>query len=108
MHCGGLADVAAELALGALTGGERATALQHLDSCAACREHVRRLTMTGEELLGLLPGFEPPPGFECRVLARTGLAAQDSAPSPGASGWIRWLRRLPGKPRPGGGSPLRT
>ncbi len=95
MGCGELADVAAELALGVLTGRERAAALAHLDRCAACREHVRRLTMTGEDLLGLLPGIEPPPGFETRVMERTGLAAQD--PGPGAGRWIGRLRRLAGK-----------
>ena len=55
MSCAELADVAAELALGVLTGRERAGALAHLDRCDACREDVRQLTVTGEELLGLLP-----------------------------------------------------
>lgn len=74
MGCARFADVAAELALGVLTGRERAEALAHLDHCEACREHVRQLTMTGEELLGLLPSSEPPPGFETRVMERLGLA----------------------------------
>ena len=75
MECDELAGVAAELALGALTGRERADALAHLDRCEACREDVRRLTMTGEELFGLLPAREPPPGFEIGVMARIGLIA---------------------------------
>jgi hypothetical protein len=74
MGCARFADVAAELALGVLTGRERAEALAHLDHCDECREHVRQLTMTGEELLGLLPSSEPPPGFESRVMERLGLA----------------------------------
>src|SRR5215831_9692959 len=74
MGCARFADVAAELALGVLTGRERAEALAHLDFCDECREHVRQLTMTGEELLGLLPSREPPPGFETRVMERLGLA----------------------------------
>jgi hypothetical protein len=74
MGCGEFADVAAELALGVLTGRERAQALMHLDQCDACRESVRKLTMTGEELLGLLPAIEPPPGFETRVMEGIGLA----------------------------------
>jgi anti-sigma-K factor RskA len=74
MSCAEFADVAAELALGVLTGRERADALIHLDHCDACREHVSQLTMTGEELLGLLPSREPPPGFETRVMARLGMA----------------------------------
>jgi hypothetical protein len=81
MGCAGFADVAAELALGALTGRERAEALEHLDRCAACQEHVRQLTMTGQELLWLLPPEEPPPGFETRVLERLGIAAPKPAPS---------------------------
>jgi hypothetical protein len=72
--CAGLAEVAGELALGALTGRERAEALAHLDRCVACQENVRRLMTTGEELLRLLPSWEPPAGFETRVLERLGLA----------------------------------
>ncbi len=72
--CEDFAEVAAELALGVLTGRERAAALEHLDRCDACRENVRQLSMTGEELLGLLPAIEPPPGFETRVLGRLGIA----------------------------------
>ncbi len=51
--CAEFADVAAELALGVLTGRERAQALAHLDRCDACRQTVRELTVTGEELVGL-------------------------------------------------------
>jgi hypothetical protein len=79
MECDELAGVAAELALGALTGRERADALAHLDRCEACWENVRRLTMTGEELFGLLPTCEPPPGFEIGVMARIGLFAASPA-----------------------------
>jgi hypothetical protein len=75
MSCDEFAEVAAELALGVLTGRERAAALAHLDGCESCREQVRELTMAGEELLALLPSHEPPAGFESRVLDRIGLAA---------------------------------
>jgi len=80
MGCAEFADSAAELALGVLTGRERAEALAHLDHCEACREHVRQLTITGEQMLGLLPAAEPPAGFETRVLDRLGLSAP--APQP--------------------------
>jgi anti-sigma factor RsiW len=73
--CAGLTAVAAELALGALTGHERAEALAHLDRCEVCRERVSRLMVTSGELLELLPASEPPPGFEVRVMERLGLAA---------------------------------
>jgi len=72
MSCEEFADVAAELALGVLTGRERAQAITHLDQCDACREHVRQLSLTGEEMLGLLPSREPPAGFETRVMGRLG------------------------------------
>src|ERR1700690_2507214 len=47
MTCGELHDVAAELALGALSGRERSAALAHLEKCRACREDVRQLTAAG-------------------------------------------------------------
>jgi hypothetical protein len=88
MSCAEFRDSAAELALGVLTGRERAEALAHLDHCEACREHVRQLTMTGEQMLSLLPTAEPPAGFETRVMDRLGLAAP--APQP-----LRHRRRRP-------------
>jgi hypothetical protein len=85
MSCVMLADAAAELALGVLTGRERADAIEHLDRCEACREDVRKLMATGDELLGLLPAAEPPAGFETRVLNRLGLLAP-GLPAPSAPG----------------------
>lgn len=90
MSCREFSDVAAELALGVLTGRERAAALAHLDHCDACRENVRQLTMTGEGLLELLPSVEPPAGFESRVMERIGLAAPAPSPVRRAS----WLGRM--------------
>ena len=72
MSCEEFAHVAAELALGVLTGRERARAIAHLDRCDTCREHVRQVSLTGEEMLGLLPSGEPPAGFETRVMGRLG------------------------------------
>jgi hypothetical protein len=80
MTCGELADVAAELALGVLTGRERAAALAHLETCEACQEDVRQLMATGGQLLELLPPVEPPAGFETRVLDRLGLPAPARGP----------------------------
>ena len=82
MGCAEFADAAAELALGVLTGRERARALAHLDRCEECRENVRQLTVTGEELVGLLPAIEPPAGFESRVMERLGLGIPAPAPAP--------------------------
>jgi hypothetical protein len=82
MTCAELGDVATELALGVLTGRERAAALAHLDSCEACREEVRQLMATNEQLLALLPPAEPPAGFETRVLDRLGLSAPAAGQGP--------------------------
>ena len=70
MACAQVRDVVAELALDALTGRERGSALAHLEGCRACREDVRQLMAVGGQLLELLPPAEPPPGFEARVLER--------------------------------------
>jgi hypothetical protein len=87
MGCEEFANMAAELALGVLTGRERAQALAHLDRCDACLTEVRQLTLTGEELLGLLPPAEPPAGFETRVLARIGIEAPAPAPAAKSRAW---------------------
>jgi anti-sigma-K factor RskA len=79
MSCEEFADLAAELALGVLTGRERAEAIEHMDQCDGCREHVRQLALTGEQLLELVPSHEPPAGFEDRVMSRLGLAGPRSA-----------------------------
>jgi len=62
-------ELAPELALGILPGIERAWALAHLEHCATCRNTVAALTVTGDHLIELLPGAEPPAGFEDRVLS---------------------------------------
>jgi hypothetical protein len=110
MDCTQLASVAAELALDVLTGRERAEAIAHLDGCEACRRDVRQLTLTGEELLGLVPASEPPAGFEIRVLEQLGL----SVPGRGIAGPRRInapgarSRRDREPWRPGGSKRLRS
>jgi hypothetical protein len=94
MGCAEFADAAAELALGVLTGRERAQALAHLDQCEACRENVRQLTVTGEELVGLLPAIEPPAGFETRVMERLGFGAPAPAPAPVPARRVGLARRF--------------
>ena len=69
-------ELAPELALDMLTGYERARAHAHLGTCQQCREYVRSLTGVGDQLLTLVPGVEPPVGFEDRVLAMMGFPAQ--------------------------------
>ena len=94
MGCAEFADAAAELALGVLTGRERARALAHLDQCEACRENVRQLTVTGEELVGLLPTIEPPAGFETRVMERLGLGTPATSPAPDPARQLSPARRF--------------
>lgn len=69
IDCAQLADAAPELALGVLTGRERADALEHLDGCSSCRQLVTSLSGVTDELLrSFAPSIEPSEGFEARVL----------------------------------------
>ncbi|MFE2521558.1 anti-sigma factor family protein [Streptomyces mirabilis] len=99
MTCEKLREIGAELALGILPGRERAAAVAHLDRCADCREYVEQLTLVGDGLIGLLPGCEPPVGFEARVAQALtqGTPAQDG----------RARARVPGARRRGFGGRLR-
>lgn len=83
LTCHQLRELDAELALGVLPGKQRAAALAHLDQCPDCREHIEQLTIIGDALLDLVPGSEPPLGFETRVMNRL------NPPAP--TRW-RWLR----------------
>jgi hypothetical protein len=108
MNCTQLADVAAGLALGVVTGRERADAIAHLDRCEACREEVRQLMQASDGLLGLLPAADPPAGFAARVLARLGLgpagATRGARPGKIAAAGRPARRRGPGRgPRRAGG-----
>jgi hypothetical protein len=98
MTCGEMADVAAELALGVLTGRERAMAVAHLDKCDGCREYVRQLMATGEQLLELLPPAEPPAGFETRVLERLGLPTPAKAGGREEDNYPRLIAQRDGNP----------
>lgn len=90
--CERLRELGAELALGVLPALERAEALAHLDGCPACRDHVEALTRTTDALLTLLPGTEPPLGFETRTVSRLlpggapAPAAHPAAPETGPAG----------------------
>lgn len=74
MTCADVEALAAELALGTVSGAERAGALDHLAGCAACRELVDQLARAADNLLLLAPVVEPPPGFESKVLSRMRVA----------------------------------
>lgn len=71
----------AEIALGILTGPERAGALSHLAECHECRRLVDDLAHMGDGILVLSPAVEPRIGFEGRVQERI-RAAIDGSPPP--------------------------
>ncbi len=65
-----------ELALGTLTGEDRARALEHVGNCQRCSDELRRLNELGDELLLLAPSAGPPVGFESRVVDRLGVSSE--------------------------------
>jgi hypothetical protein len=70
MDCQQLRDCSAELALGALSGAERASALMHLEHCLDCQNEIKSLSTVSDALSDFVPSMEPPVGFETRVVAR--------------------------------------
>jgi hypothetical protein len=70
LTCDELRANAAEMALGILSGTERADALDHMEHCVSCRTLVEGLAQTGDSLLLLAPEADPPIGFETRVASR--------------------------------------
>jgi hypothetical protein len=69
-ECRATQELAAELALGILTGEERARALEHLARCPRCRKLVDELSDVADGVVALAPSHEPPVGFESRVIER--------------------------------------
>jgi hypothetical protein len=76
LNCTTIRELAPELALDVLTGYERAEAQAHLGTCPQCQEYLGGLTRIGDRLLTLVPGVEPPVGFEDRALSRMGFLAR--------------------------------
>lgn len=72
-ECAGVELLLPELALGTLTGEDRARALEHLGICRRCSEELRKLNELGDALLLLAPRAEPPVGFESHVAGRLGV-----------------------------------
>jgi Putative zinc-finger len=100
LRCSQLRDVAPEVALGLLTGEERAVALAHLEGCAACRAEVAALAGVADELLLTGPEAMPPDGFDRRVLARLTEVRAVEAPSLTRRGGPAHLRGRAGRRRP--------
>jgi hypothetical protein len=76
--CEEYGDELAELALGVLTGRDRARVLSHVESCPRCAEELEDLSRTADSVVQAAPEMEPPLGFEVRLFERMGLT--DVAP----------------------------
>jgi hypothetical protein len=72
--CDRFADELAELALGVLTGRDRAGALSHVESCPRCAEELEQLSRVADTVVQAAPEVEPPMGFEVRLFERMGVA----------------------------------
>jgi hypothetical protein len=66
-----------ELALGTISGEDRARALEHLGTCHRCSDELRKLNELGDQLLLLAPSAEPPLGFESLVVERLGVDSRN-------------------------------
>jgi hypothetical protein len=87
--CEEYGDELAELALGVLTGRDRARVLSHVESCPRCAEELEILSRTADSVVQAAPDMEPPLGFEVRLFERMGLP--DVAPRrrrPRPSRWV--------------------
>jgi len=67
-RCAEVRELIPELAMGVAPGDERAMALNHITTCAECRQVLEDTTATVDELLLLAPQHEPPPGFDAGVI----------------------------------------
>ena len=90
--CDDVRSVAAEVALGLVTGPERGEVLAHLDPCPSCRRDVDALAAASDRILLLAAEAEPPAGFETSVLRRIAAQASPVAGRPPLrrqrAGWI--------------------
>jgi len=67
-QCRAVQSELVELALGILSGRERAVVLEHLESCPRCIAHLEQLSVVADTMLELAPETEPPVGFELRLI----------------------------------------
>jgi len=72
--CQKFSDDLAELALGILTGRERALTLAHVESCPRCADELEHLARAADAIVAVAPETEPPVGFEVRLFSRMGVA----------------------------------
>jgi predicted anti-sigma-YlaC factor YlaD len=67
--CTSVRERAPDLALGALTGPERAEVVAHLDGCPSCQALVGEYASVADSLLDLVPEANPPTELAAPVLA---------------------------------------
>jgi hypothetical protein len=67
-------EALSELALGVLTGRDRARALVHVESCPRCAEELEQLSRAADAVVQAATEAEPPMGFEVRLFERMGVA----------------------------------
>ena len=72
MRCADVHLLAAEAALGLVSGADRASLLEHLEVCERCRAVLQEMVVVADALVVAGPQAEPPSGFEQRVLGRLG------------------------------------
>jgi anti-sigma factor RsiW len=70
LTCDETMDGAAEFALGILPPSQRAAVAAHLLGCQACHREVTALSNVASTLVNVIPGTEPPLGFDRAVLRR--------------------------------------
>ncbi len=89
----------AELALGILTGRQRAATLAHVDACQRCSEELEQLSHAADAVVSVAPEIEPPMGFEVRLFSRMGLTEAPAVAKRSRSARKRataqWGSRLP-------------
>jgi hypothetical protein len=66
--CARVRECAPDLALGALTGPERAEVVEHLDGCPSCQALVGEYATVADTLLELVPEAQPPAALAAPVL----------------------------------------
>jgi anti-sigma-K factor RskA len=87
LRCDDFETLAPELALGTLSGSERADAVAHLSACPGCQRRVTELAHVVDAMMLLGPEEEPSPRLEAGVLAQT---VGDGTPSQEHDRERRW------------------
>ena len=71
--CEAYGNELAELALGVLTGRDRARVLSHVESCQRCADELEMLSRVADTVVQAAPEMDPPLGFEVRLFERMGV-----------------------------------